>query len=87
MAHFKSLFLRQSRRNPNTDAGLGVGIYYSAQGVGNRNAFNEVLTVGDDAGEMFLRATTRDWAGRMEDQLSAEAAAEYQWQKLKGPLG
>ena len=67
--------------------GLGAGIYYSAQGVGNRNAFNELLTVGDKVGEMYLRATMGDWAGRMEDRLSEESAAEYLWQKLKGPLG
>ncbi|MYF27310.1 MAG: TIR domain-containing protein [Gammaproteobacteria bacterium] len=31
------------------EPGLGVGICYSAQGVGNRNEFNEMLTVGDAA--------------------------------------
>ena len=66
--------------------GFGAGIYYSTQGVGNRNGFNEMLTVGDDAGEMFLRATVGDWAGRMEDRLSEEGAAEYLWRKLKEPL-
>ena len=28
------------------DPGLGAGVYYSTQGVGNRNGFNEMLTVG-----------------------------------------
>lgn len=66
--------------------GLGAGIYYSAQGVGNRNGFNEMLTVEDDGGEVFLRATMGDWAGRKEDRFSQETAAEYLWLKLKQPL-
>ena len=66
--------------------GLGPGIYYSNQGVGNRNGFNEMLAVEDDAGQMFLRATIGDRAGPKVDRLSEEAAAEYLWQKLKQPL-
>lgn len=45
-----------------------------------------MLTDGDEVGEMYLRATMGDWAGRTEDRLSEESAAEYPWQKLKGPL-
>ena len=68
------------------EPGFGAGIYYSNQGVGNRNGFNEMLTVEDDGGLMFLRATMGDWAGPKEDRLSQETAAEYLWQKLKEPL-
>ena len=69
------------------DPGLGAGVYYSTQGVGNRNGFNEMLTVEDDGGRMFLRATIGDWtAARTEDRLLKEGAAEYLWQKLKQAL-
>lgn len=66
--------------------GLGAGIYYSNEGVGSRNGYNEVLTVGDDPRGMYLEATIGDWSGRVEGRLSEEAAAEYLWQKLKQPL-
>lgn len=66
--------------------GLGAGVYYSSEGVGNRNGFNEMLTVENEGGEVLLRAMVGDWAGRHADRLSTEAAAEYMWQKLKRPL-
>ena len=66
--------------------GLGAGIYYSNEGVGDRNGYNEVLTVGDDSRGMYLEATIGDWSGRVEGRLSEEAAAEYLWRKLKQPL-
>ena len=67
-------------------AGLGTGVYYSNQGVGNRNGFNEMLTVVDDGREVFLRAMFGGGTGRIKDRLTKEGAAEYLWQKLKQPL-
>lgn len=66
--------------------GLGTGVYYSNQGVGNRNGFNEMLTVEDDGREVFLRAMFGGGTGRVKDRLSKEGAAEYLWQMLKQPL-
>ena len=89
-----TLFVRGARKSQGGiwlttggEPGFGAAIYYSAQGIGNRAAFNEMLTVEDDGERMFLRAMMGGWSGSERQRFSEEGAAEYLWQKLKQPLG
>lgn len=67
---------------------FGDGMYYSTKGVGNKDTFNEMLTVTNEGMEMFLCSTMDmgNWAGQIKENLSIDKAAEYLWQKLKQPL-
>ncbi len=56
------------------------GLYFSSDGVGHRNSFNESISVGDDGYTLHLSPMGMAWVGEQRDaNLTYEGAAEYYW--------
>ncbi|MEW8410581.1 MAG: toll/interleukin-1 receptor domain-containing protein [Candidatus Thiodiazotropha sp.] len=56
------------------------GLYFSFDGVGNGNSYNESMSVGDDGSTLFLSPMGMAHFGRNGDkELTDEGAAEYFW--------
>ena len=57
------------------------GLYFSFDGVGQRNSFNESMSVGDDGYTLNLKPMGMALFGaRSDEKLTHEGAAEYFWQ-------
>ena len=57
------------------------GMYFSSDGVGHRNSFNESISVGDDGYTLHLNPMGMAWVGEQRGaKLTYEGAAEYYWQ-------
>ncbi|MET0063033.1 MAG: toll/interleukin-1 receptor domain-containing protein [Candidatus Thiodiazotropha endolucinida] len=56
------------------------GLYFSFDGVGNYNSYNESMSVGDDGSTMFLEPMGMAHFGQNGDkELTDEGAAEFYW--------
>lgn len=70
-----------------TGRAFGGEISYSSSGVGDRNSYNENLSVDDDGTSLGLRSMGFHSGGSQEKQLlTQEGAAEYLWTLLIDPL-
>ena len=66
---------------------VGNGVYYSSTGLGNRNSFNESMSVSDDGYTLCLRPLGMAHFGQSGDSLlTMEGAAEHFWSLFIEPL-
>ena len=70
-----------------TAGGFAGDIGYSSNGLGNRNAYNESLSVSDDGTSLGMRAMGFGFGGEDRAQLlTEEGAAERLWSLFVDPL-
>ena len=57
------------------------GLYFSSEGIGQGNSFNESMSIGDDGYTLCLNPMGMAWSGERRDaNLTHEGAAEYFWE-------
>ena len=65
---------------------FGGHLQYSSSGLGNRNSYNESLTMGDDGHVLGFKSLLLGSGSGGEKLLSLEGAAEHLWAMFVGPL-